>query len=197
MSSKSDIEKALGRHRAEDHLPISIDMPLTYQLDLTFSAAIMNDLNYECSPWVRAIATKQLTKSLPEKPGLYVFAFGPNMEIQFETGQNHRPLTVLYIGQAGADGGNLRQRYAGEYQKYVGEDPAILWKEFDGLPKRTDLLKRYLTIYPLEFWYTTSTSVSALLDLEKRMVHLLNPPLNMRLKPRLRKGRTTPAFKEQ
>ena len=108
-----------------------------------------------------------------------------------------QPAHVLYVGQAGGKTeGTIRARYEGEYAKYVDGDPEELWVKPLNKLNRKQLLSRFLTLDPLEFWYCTTTDKRMINKLERDLIHIFNPPLNTQLKPDLLYGGQSNAFVE-
>lgn len=104
---------------------------------------------------------------------------------------------ILYIGQAGAygddTGGTLRERYK-SYRRHLRADASCLWQS-SSLSTRHHLM-RYLTLRPLEYWFTTVDDRSQIKSLETRLLAMFNPPMNRQEKPRLlaRASAPQPAF---
>jgi hypothetical protein len=121
--------------------------------------------------------------------------------VSFECANNASiyPRWVLYVGRAGNHerAGSLRQRYRDEYQRYLGGHPEVLWN-VDKPTSRPDRLKKYLTIYPLEYWFCSIDDHKVIGNLEDRLIKLFSPPLNdksrLRLKPLI--SQQKPAFRK-
>ena len=112
---------------------------------------------------------------------------------KFEYDQHY----VLYVGKAsGGSQATIRDRYRNEYNQYLCQDPEELWNI--GLTAgRRDRLKKYLCLWPLEFWFVEVHMPSAIRNLETRLIRMLSPPLNVQLKPRFKIGKSTAAFREE
>ncbi|NQE65004.1 hypothetical protein E1H18_785 [Caulobacter sp. RHG1] len=59
---------------------------------------------------------------------------------------------------------------------------------------RAAALKKYLSLWPLEYWFLPVEDRTAIPDLEKRLIRLFAPPLNKIGRLRVR-TREMPAFK--
>lgn len=149
------------------------------------------------SKWERMLAVPNLWSQLPDERGLYMFVWRPGLALQFASApQEERFCWVLYIGKAGekdAVRDTIRHRYQQEYSKYVGQNATCLWDETPA-ESREQRLSRYLTLRPLEYWFLTLTDVRDIELLEKRLIRTLRPPLNQQYGPKLRPGKTVPAF---
>lgn len=145
--------------------------------------------------WERMKAVDGLGSMLPAERGLYMFVWRPELTLQFSDDSSpERFFWVLYVGKAGKEDGTadtIRNRYSTEYSKYVGKDPSCLW-DSHAASKREDRLARYLTLRPLEFWYLTMTNVPDIQLFEKKLIRILQPPLNIQHGPKLRAGTSTP-----
>jgi len=187
----TDAFAPLVRRYRDAHSPtLDINWALLRLLDRPLCEQLTTDLRSEGGPWEVHVATERTWEVVPEEPGLYAFLWRP--PFAFDVAENKRPgdlAQVLYVGKAGASDsgqpttGNLRQRYK-EYVKYVRGDPEVLWKGNE--PRtRVQLLGRYLTLRPLEYWFTVVPRHSEIPHLEDRLIKLLNPPCNLQRLPRL------------
>jgi hypothetical protein len=147
--------------------------------------------------WERRTATPDLGASLPDRRGVYMFVWRPSLVMPFEDGTSERSWWVLYVGKAGTDEGTsdtVRSRYRSEYSRRVAGDVASLWSKNPAKDRR-ERLERYLSMRPLEYWFLLVDSPRDVQALEKKMIRLLTPPLNVQhAGPRLRSGTPTPAF---
>ncbi len=145
--------------------------------------------------WERINARETSGAMLPPERGLYMFVWRPELTIEFSSPpETERFCWVLYIGKAGSEGGTndtIKNRYLSEYSKYVGKDPSCLW-DSHAASKREDRLARYLTLRPLEFWFLTMTSIPDIQLMEKRLIKILQPPLNIQYGAKLRAGTPIP-----
>lgn len=95
----------------------------------------------------------------------------------------------------GGKNDTIKHRYMTEYSKYVGKDPSCLWDSH--APRdREEKLARYLALRPLEYWFLQIPDVRDILILERKMIRMLRPPLNQQHGPKIRPGKTVPAFEE-
>jgi hypothetical protein len=149
--------------------------------------------------WERRMATANLWQQLPNSPGLYMFLWLPGLEFLVADGTGPVPWRfpcVLYVGEAGAgqSKNTLRGRYKGEYSKLVDGDPEQLWTSRPRERRsRAELLKHYLTLFPLEYWFLEIDDPSQVAPLERRLLQLLNPPLVQQNRAQL-VGKPEPAF---
>ncbi len=149
--------------------------------------------------WERRQAVETLGASLPDERGLYMFVWRPEFVFRFAAAPDtERFCWALYVGKAGIEEGKndtIRTRYLSEYAKYVGRDASCLWA--DPPPAdREQRLSRYLTLRPLEYWFLTLSTVRDIELFERKLIRLLQPPLNFQHGPKIRPGKTIPAFEE-
>lgn len=176
---------------------LRIDLGLLRLLDRAYCQSLEQDLRNFASPWEVRAATDQLAEMLPDAPGIYMFVWRPPFTFCLaDGGVSAGPFHILYVGQAGGEkssSGTLRGRYKG-YRKHLSGDPEALW--VDGtIPDRRDaLLARYLTLRPLEYWFSIIEDKRRISLLEDRLIKLLNPPLNTNQGPKLRPHSAKPAF---
>jgi hypothetical protein len=147
-------------------------------------------LEGEDKHWERKKAVPDLSQVLPSETGLYMFVWQPKFTLRVAPERNLALQWVLYVGKAGGTtgGGNIKNRYHSEYSKYVGRDPSILWEK-QNATKREQFLARYLTLQPLEFWFLTVSNVNEIELMERKLIKLLRPPLNIQHGVRLRAGK--------
>ena len=158
---------------------------------------LTTDLLKTGAKWEMRRATKGCAALIPAKCGLYMFVYRSHLTMEIEGKPAHRQTWVLYVGRAGSIDSTrtLRNRYAEEYSKYVGGDLENLWA--DSEPRtRPNVLNRYLTIFPLEYWFLVIDDRGLIVGLEDRLIKLFCPPLNKTGKLRIRTGTPQPAFKE-
>ena len=197
LTSKKHVRDALARHLDEAPIALDLILPLHWQLDEAVGETLTTDLLGTGGKWEILTATRGCATVIPPKCGLYMFVYRSHLTMEFENKPPHRQTWVLYVGRGGsADSTNtLRKRYKNEYSKFVGGDLEHLWNETE--PKnRTNNLKRYLTIYPLEYWFLVVEDRHKIADLERRLIKIFSPPLNSSGKIRARAGPPEAAFKE-
>lgn len=169
-------------------------------LDAAGSRTLAEDLCSFGSAWETYEATERLWEMLPESPGLYMFVWRPWFQFRLaETTAAAGPpkpssvSQILYIGQAGASeessGSTLKQRYKG-YSRYIRADPRVLWTPT--LRMTRPELSRYLTLRPLEYWFTVINERAEIKGLESRLIALFNPPMNQRERPKIKSHFRTP-----
>lgn len=192
---EATVRQTLARHREDPPAGIVMMLPIHHQMDKDFCGAVSDDLAKCGAAWEKRLATPDLWKQLPDESGIYMFVFTSSLCLQ-TTSETYSPSWVLYVGRAGSGSSRrtIRDRYKGEYSRYVGKDPEILWTA--GVPSsRDDRMSQYLTIYPLYYWYTTVAQRERIPHIEDRLIKLLAPMINGRQLPRLRAQPPQPAFR--
>jgi hypothetical protein len=123
-----------------------------------------------------------------------MFVFESHLAFKMEHAE-YRPAWVLYVGRAGGNGSRatLRQRFKNEYSSYLRGSAEQLWSKSRATSRR-ERLSRYLSMYPIQYWFAVIGSPEAIPLLEDRLLKLLCPPLNDRDLPRLKRGPSVPAF---
>ena len=182
---ESIVRQTLARHREDPPLGIELMLPVHHHMDQDFCAAVSKDLREYCAAWEKRLAIPDLWKQLPAESGVYVFVFASPLYLQ-TTSEMFSPAWVLYVGRAGDANSRrtIRDRYKGEYGKYIGKDPDILWTSVP-CSSREDRLSLYLTIYPLFYWYATVEDRERIPFIEDRLIKLLAPMINGRQLPRV------------
>ena len=193
------IRDSLLRHRDEDPIPLSFELSITHLMDAKGCSLLTQDLKASCSSWECESATPELGTLLPHCGGLYMFVWHPQLVLARMTGNSeceHDQRYVLYVGKAsGGQDATIRDRYQSEYKQFVCQDPEQLWNK--GLTAgRRDRLKKYLCLWPLEFWYTEAKVLSSIDNLERRLIKMLSPPLNCQRKPRYKFAKPKSAFRK-
>lgn len=193
MTPEKILQSRLTSNRLEKPIGLDLELPLSYQLDQEYCSALSSELP---GTWEARRATKGLWRTLPEECGIYMFVFQIPFQLTAEGGKIN-PSYVLYIGRAGDANSRrtFRDRYKGEYDKYIEGDPAALW-ENKPINSRSEKLKKYLTIYPLEYWFYRIEDRSKISSIESKLIRFLNPPLNTVGRAKLKKVSESPAFKE-
>ena len=129
--------------------------------------------------------------------GLYMFVWTPYFVVTTVEGKgtrDYRHQYVLYVGKAsGGAHGTIRGRYKNEYKQYICQDPELLW-EIETANNRAQRLKKYLNLWPLEFWHKEVEHSEKIENLEKRLIRMLSPPINVHSKPRYKLAKPEPAF---
>ena len=192
------VRQALGRHREDPPCGASMVLPIHHQMDEEFCSAVTQDLKAEGAHWERRLATATLWQQLPAETGIYMFVFTSTLSLQLADNVSNpfSPAWVLYVGRAGSPDSHrtIRDRYKGEYCKYVGTDPEVIWSEHYPTT-RVERLARFLAIHPLQFWYATISDRAKIPMLEDRLIKLLGPLINSRQQPRLRALPAEAAFR--
>ena len=178
----------------ESHLNFSL--PVHTLIDAVHCSSISKLIHRNGAMWERHLATPTLGESLPDKKGLYMFVWKPQLKLEVENPRHtFQPSWVVYVGKAGIDGGThdtVRHRYQTEYSKYVGKDPSALWSSAAS-DSRHERLSRYLTLRPLEYWFLPVMDPTQLHHLERSLIKIINPPANRQHGSRLRTTVTEPA----
>ena len=154
MTGIQIIRDALARHREQPSIGLGLTFPINWQIDSDLGSTLSKDLGNTGGSWEIRRATPGLWHSIPSKCGLYMFVYRSHLKMNLENGSGHQATWMLYVGRAGSSESarTLKERYRSEYGKYVGGDPENLWSS-DPLINRADLLRRYLSIWPLEYWF--------------------------------------------
>jgi hypothetical protein len=193
-----EIRDVVHKFRDEPAADLLFQPSIEYFMDSEYCKSLDRVIHKPGTKWERLVATETLASQIPEKSGIYMFVWRPEFAIQFEQGKVEKFLWVMYVGKAGVEEGTtstLRQRYLSEYSKYVGRDPSCLWETSEA-KERKDRLARFLTLRPLDYWYLTVDNIHDVANYEKKLIRLLNPPLNRHHGKTLRTGKTKPAFEE-
>jgi hypothetical protein len=196
LTNPEAVRHSLARHR--DKRPIGLEtlFQIDRQIDLDFAKMLENDLTIY-GDWERRRATPALGDQLPNTTGLYMFLFQSHMNFHVAELGKRRMASILYIGRAGGNisENTLRNRYRNEYANYIGADPDILWQE-NPARGRQQLLKRYMAIWPLDYWFLCVSDRDKIESLEDRLIKLYSPPLNSNGRLRVRASEPRPAFLE-
>lgn len=192
------VRETLARHRDRHAISLPLNLPLNWQMDPDLGEMLCKDLKATGAAWEVRRATPNLWQSIPAKTGLYMFVYRSHVALELDGGACHRTTWVLYVGRAGSTESErtLRDRYKAEYRKYIGGDPELLWGE-DTPKGRAEMLRRYLAIWPLEYWFLVVEDRAKIPMLEDRLIKLFAPPLNSNGHLRLRKGKAEPAFRNR
>ncbi len=197
--NEQEFHQALHKFRDEliSH-PLDFRPSLERMLDSQHCQELTK-LFHRTSKWERRKAVDTLGAGLPNERGVYMFVWRPELSLPFESGPIERMSWVLYIGKAGIDEGEndtIRSRYISEYRHFVGGDITALWSK-DAPTKREERLARYLTLRPLDYWFLLLDDPRDVQLLERKLIRMLQPPLNRHLAgPRLKVGTPVPAFEE-
>jgi len=179
LSSQRRISQLLAFHREGPNMGLEIFIPLNYQMDLEFCDATSSALAKSGGAWEVKKATPDLWRQLPKEGGLYMFVFESALSLSLASETTVPARAILYIGKAGGqDGqGTLRDRYRKEYSNYIGKDPGVLWNGVHPTNRKARL-ERYLTIFPLQYWFIVLNNLEEVKKLEGNLIKIFNPPLN-------------------
>src|SRR5579872_1166673 len=189
------VEACVARHRHDLPPAIGVNLPVFPNLDVAMCKVVTSDLAGVGSHWECSLAVKELWRSLPPAPGLYMFAFRSPLALGMKD-HSHRPCWVLYVGRAGSDTSTntIKSRYKEAYSKHIDGDPEQLWSEIPP-STREERLARYLSIYPIEFWWLPIPDRAKIKPLEDHLIKLLDPLLNASQRLKLKAEPAQPAFR--
>jgi len=189
------LQATILRRKHDAMQPLLSVLSVAELVDHSFCRSMSEELSLGQRSWEVRKATPDLWQQLPETPGLYMFVFIPCLKLRMASPE--RLLSIpyaLYVGCAGCEGsGTLRSRYQTEYRRYVTQDPEYLW-DIQNARDRKTLLKKFLNLYPLEYWYLEVQERETIKRLETQLIKVLNPPLNSQGKVRLHPQMTRQAF---
>jgi hypothetical protein len=196
LSSKKAVQEALARHRDQPSVLLDMSFPINWQLDQTLSEVLSTDLKLAGSSWEIMQATPTLWTQLPDKTGIYMFVYRSHIELQLQDGSLFTPKTVLYVGRAGNvnSKNTLRKRYKAGYVQYIDGSLEELWGH-NGSRARADMLRRYLTLWPLQYWFLVIEDCTKIASIEDRLIKIFSPPLNINGRLRAKFGPQTDAFR--
>ena len=183
------------RHRDSPSPVLRNEMPLLRLLDKAGCQMLSQDLSAH-GPWEVRKAGRQTWEMIPDEPGLYMFVWRPWFRFDVSGGRPVDLEQVLYAGMAGAGKyaqSTLRSRYKSGYAKYFPGDPELLWEPSEVI-MRNDRLERFLSLEPLEYWFTVISDRGQIGLLEDRLLQLLNPLINQDRIPKLVRKPSRPAF---
>ena len=191
--------KAVTLHQGDPSPYVTVHAPIALLGSEPLCTGLNEILKQGGRQWERRIATANLWEQLPSSAGLYMFLWMPELEFVVADGTGPVPWRfpwILYVGEAGAgeSRNTLHERYKGEYSGILDGDPEQLWTSRLGRrPSRAELLKHYLTLFPLEYWYLEIDDHAQVAPLERRLLQMLNPPLVFQNRAQL-VGKPEPAF---
>jgi hypothetical protein len=207
--SEEEYKQILIKFKSEAAHPLAFTPNAASLLDVEFCRQLEAGLRRGdggiSRSWKVRTATADLSEAgesvgIEECFGLYMFVWSPELTFSTSEKGSQRLSWVLYIGRAGSEDGSagtIRSRYRGEYSKFVGRSPEGLWRSDDPDGSRSERLRLYLSLRPLEFWYLKMVDVRDIALYEKKLIQLLNPPVNVQLRSSrkgLRPSVTEPAF---
>ncbi|MFI1586227.1 hypothetical protein [Embleya sp. NPDC020630] len=187
MATPDTVARAVIRHRLDVSPALELQLGIAPMMDVSALQVLQDDLKRLASPWERLVATESIAAAIPDEPGLYMFVWRPSIKLAMADRTEGSFHQVLYIGNAGGAGelGNtLRNRYR-NYKKHLRGNPEDLWTREPPI-NRDDRLTHYLALRPLEYWFATVDDRSMIRNLESRLIHLYNPPINIQGGPTLR-----------
>ena len=196
MSGPDTVRRTLAKYRENPAVGLDFTFPISWQMDEDACEAITAELKTHGAQWERRHAVPDLHQSIPSKTGIYMFSFHSKINLDMASDGRFAPSWVLYVGRAGSRESErtLKERYRGEYAKYIGGDLENLWSDHPA-KRRHELLKRYLCIYPLQYWWCVVEDRTKIEYLEQRLIRYISPPLNTIGRPRVRLHEPKPAFR--
>jgi hypothetical protein len=188
--------RAVALNKDEPPATIAFRPPFQLLLDVEHCLAWSSELEAAGQSWEVRMATPELWRHLPAAAGLYMFVWRPQFSFRVATPQVRDEAFgwILYVGKTGADDSKatFRSRYKGEYSRLVGGDPSQLFES--SVPNnRAARMRRYLTLRPLEFWFTEFGDKTRINQVERQLIRSFSPPLND-AHALLRKVSQEPAF---
>ena len=179
---------------------LKLELPIGRLLDKGHAEMVQKLLTDSASDgaWEMLPAKSHSASSVPRSPGVYMFVWCPPLTLECSRTFYLDNLTfrqVLYIGKAGGlvSRGTLQERFK-TYIKHFGNDPRLLWSN-ESLRNRSSKLNCFLSLEPLEYWFLVCKDESDVVEIEKNLIRLLNPPINKKEKTFLKQGKPQAAFK--
>jgi hypothetical protein len=169
------VRQVLARHRGEPSRSLIFGFPIYFQMDQDVCTTVAKELSEHGTRWEMRRATPNLYRNIPAECGVYMFVFQSSLNLELENQVDFRPAWALYVGRAGSASSvqTLKERYRNAYGRYLGRNPEVLWNS--NKPRsRNDLLAKYLTIYPLQYWYLIIRDRTKIEHSEERLIKLLN-----------------------
>ena len=172
-----ELSQLLNVNRDNPPDPLELCLPLDRALDAVWCKGVSSSI-LKNQPWTVKIATQELGKFLPDKTGLYMFVWRCLFPMPTVDHKDHKFRYVLYVGKAGGEGNqsNLQERYINGYAKLIGAYPSDIWKR--DATERDEVLRRFLAMKDLEFWYLEIGNVALIDPHEQTLIKLFNPPGN-------------------
>lgn len=196
MTSEDKVRACLAKFRTGPIVGLVQEHPIGYQIDADYCSSITKELQKIGCKWETRRATPTLWRQIPNSSGVYLFLFESTLVLSTAQSSAFSPKLVLYVGRAGDDLSRrtLRERYKSEYSKYIGADIEGLWGK-EEVRTRAERLARFLRIYPLQYWYCIIEDRSKIAEIESSLIKLLNPPLNIVGRAKLKLSAPIPAFR--
>jgi hypothetical protein len=203
---EKELQDELERRRYDDTLTIQFYLPIERQLDKG-QAVTFADLSKLFSAWERYSANSSLIRILPDCPGLYMFVWSPDAPFKMSTTEGseiEKPFNnILYVGLAET---SIKDRFQEYLSILKRKRPQNLFEVSDST--RAGRFQKYLSIYPLQFWWTSLQSkrhlgseklierVKLLKNIEERVIKFFNPPINDQHTIKARVGKQEEAWGE-
>jgi len=181
------MEKALARYRTSDSTPLELYFPMEFLQDENFFNALHEDIDICGDGWEKISNLNSASyKSLPDSKGVYMFIWRPGFSIECHNDSADFRY-VVYVGSASNGDSSILKRFNSDYKNEINKCPSIHWTE--NMPSdRASRLRKVLNLGQLELWYVTMDQANPeqILDIEKRLINLFNPPGNKAFKAPIR-----------
>lgn len=193
------MRKILARYKGKVCFPLEYLFPVDYMNDCDFIDMLKEDVDTSGDGWevVKNISAGS-AKAIPDKmKGLYFFMWSP--QIDFETTQGvFNICNVVYVGSSTSIDNGIKNRFLADYEGLIGKHYDVHWIKKEAVG-REDKLKKIMNLGCLNFFFNTMNDASKeqILDMEERLIKLLNPPGNIKhalLRGSLDKVNVKPAF---
>ncbi|KJG13813.1 hypothetical protein [Photobacterium iliopiscarium] len=193
------MEKELARYKTSESFPLEMYFPMEFLQDLRFCNALGDDILLCGDGWEKIAAVSAASSgTIPDTKGIYMFIWKPEFSIEHDKEIiNFR--YVVYIGSAAKGSSSILKRFNSDYKKLINQNFSVHWTEARP-SNRESRLKKILNLGALEYWYITMVDASSeqILDIEKRLICLFNPPGNQAFKSPIRatidRKKVAPAF---
>ncbi|MEF1205326.1 hypothetical protein [Photobacterium damselae] len=193
------MEKELARYKTSESCPLELYYPMEFLQDLRFCNTLNEDIS-QCGDGWEKISSVSAASSriIPDSKGIYMFIWKPDFCLEHDNNTiNFR--YVVYIGSASKGVSSILKRFNNDYKNVINQNFSVHWTE-NKPSNRDSRLKKVLNLNSLEYWYITMDHATSeqILDIEKRLICLFNPPGNQAFKSPIRaivdQKKAAPAF---
>src|SRR5437764_5133412 len=129
----AEFVQLVHKMRDEPAYPLLFEPTIEILIDSVHCDWLNKNIHQSGTRWERRLAVPTLWSQLPDERGLYMFVWRPELALRFAAAPlEERFSWVLYVGKAGerdAKKDTIRNRYQGEYSKYVGQNATCLWED--------------------------------------------------------------------
>ncbi|QYJ77921.1 hypothetical protein [Shewanella acanthi] len=193
------MEKSLARYKTSESNPLELSYPMEFLQDKIFCSALIEDLEAFSDGWERIQNLSSNSSALiPDRKGVYMFVWRPSIEFKLHN-ESYNFRFVVYVGAASKGESSILSRFNSDYKSLINKKPSVHWTE-NNPHDRESRLRKVLNLWDLEYWYATMDNASSeqILDIEKRLINVFNPPGNKSFKQQIRAKidiqKKTPAF---